>query len=56
MEFCSTRRLLKKGAVVFAKACELSLEGIVSKRAGSLYRNGRPRNWLKTKNRYFVRI
>jgi ATP-dependent DNA ligase len=26
---------------VFAKACELGLEGIVSKRAGSLYRSGR---------------
>jgi ATP-dependent DNA ligase len=28
------------GAVVFAKVCELSLEGTVSKRAGRLYRSG----------------
>ena len=34
---------------------ELGLEGIVSKRAGSFYRNGRSRNWLKTKNPDFVR-
>ena len=38
------------GAVVFAKACELGLEGIVSKRAGSFYRSGKSRNWLKAKN------
>ena len=43
------------GAVVFAKACELGLEGVVSKRAGSLYKSGRSRNWLKTKNPDFVR-
>ena len=44
-----------EGAIVFAKACELGLEGIVSKRAGSLYRSGRCRNWLKTKNPAFIR-
>jgi hypothetical protein len=38
-----------------AKACELGLEGIVSKRAGSFYLSGRSRNWLKTKNPAFVR-
>jgi ATP-dependent DNA ligase len=43
------------GAVVFAKACELGLEGIVSKREGSFYRTGRSRNWLKTINPDFVR-
>jgi ATP-dependent DNA ligase len=42
--------LAEEGAVVFAKACELGLEGIVSKRAGSLYRSGPSRNWLKCKN------
>jgi bifunctional non-homologous end joining protein LigD len=42
-----------EGALVFAKACELGLEGIVSKRAGSFYRPSR--NWLKTKNPDFVR-
>jgi ATP-dependent DNA ligase len=41
--------------VVFAKACELGLEGIVSKRPGSFYKCGRSRNWLKTKNPDFVR-
>jgi ATP-dependent DNA ligase len=41
--------------VVFAKACELGLEGIVSKRAGSLNKSGPSRNWLKTKNPDFVR-
>jgi bifunctional non-homologous end joining protein LigD len=47
--------LAEEGAVVFAKACELGLEGIVSKRAGSFYRSGPSRNWLKTKNPNFVR-
>ena len=47
--------LAEEGAVVFVNACELGLEGIVSKRAGSFYRNGRSRNCLKTKNPYFVR-
>jgi ATP-dependent DNA ligase len=40
---------------VFAKACELGLEGIVSKRVGSFYKRGRSRNWLKTVNLDFVR-
>jgi hypothetical protein len=30
-----------EGAVVFAKACEMGLEGIVSKRLGGVYRSGR---------------
>ena len=47
--------LAAEGAVVFAKACELGLEGVVSKRAGSLYRCGRSRGWLKAKNPDFVR-
>ena len=47
--------LAADGAVVFAKACELGLEGIASKREGSFYRNGRSRNWLKAKNPDFVR-
>jgi bifunctional non-homologous end joining protein LigD len=47
--------LAEEGAVVFAKACELGLEGIVSKRAGSFYKSGPSRNWLKTKNPDFVR-
>jgi len=40
---------------VFAKACELGLEGVVSKPEGSLYRSEPSRNWLKTKNPDFVR-
>jgi ATP-dependent DNA ligase len=47
--------LAAEGEVVFAKACKLGLEGIVSKRAGSFYRCGKSRNWLKTKNPDFVR-
>jgi bifunctional non-homologous end joining protein LigD len=44
-----------EGAVVFAKACKMGLEGIVSKRVGSLYRSGASRSWLKSKNPAFVR-
>ena len=47
--------LAAEGAVVFAKTCELGLEGIVSKRAGSFYESGRSCNWLKTINLDFVR-
>lgn len=42
--------LANAAAVVFAKACEMGLEGIVSKRRGSFYKNGKSRNWLKTVN------
>jgi ATP-dependent DNA ligase len=31
------------------------LEGVVSKRAGSFYKSGKSRNWLKTINPDFVR-
>ena len=47
--------LVAEGALVFAKACELGLEGIVSKRAGSRYSSGNSRQWLKSKNPEFVR-
>ena len=40
---------------MFAKACELGLEGIVSKRAGSRYSSGTSRSWLKAKNPAFIR-
>jgi len=43
------------GALVFAKACELGVEGIVSKRLGGVYLSGPCRNWLKVKNPAFVR-
>ena len=38
------------GALVFAHACRMGLEGIVSKRRSSLYRSGRSLDWLKSKN------
>ena len=38
------------GPTVFAHACRLGLEGIVSKRKGSSYRSGRSPDWLKMKN------
>jgi bifunctional non-homologous end joining protein LigD len=43
------------GAVVFAHACKLGLEGIVSKRVLSRYRSGTSRNWLKRLNPEFQR-
>jgi bifunctional non-homologous end joining protein LigD len=38
------------GPTVFAHACKLGLEGIVSKRKYSPYRSGRSPDWLKSKN------
>jgi ATP-dependent DNA ligase len=38
------------GDVVFDHACKMGLEGIVSKRLGSIYRSGRSPDWLKFKN------
>jgi len=35
---------------VFAHACKLRLEGIVSKRKDSAYCSGRSPDWLKSKN------
>ena len=43
------------GAIVFTHACELGLEGIVSKRAGSRYRSGASKNWLKCLSPEFQR-
>jgi bifunctional non-homologous end joining protein LigD len=37
----------EESAIVFAHACKMSLEGIVSKRKGSSYRSGRSPDWLK---------
>ena len=37
------------GEVIFRKACELHAEGIVSKRAASVYHSGRGGDWLKLK-------
>jgi bifunctional non-homologous end joining protein LigD len=38
------------GPLVFAHACKLGLEGIVSKRRNSPYRSGRSPDWIKSKN------
>ena len=38
------------GPTVFAHACKMGLEGIVSKRKDSFYRSGPSRDWLKSKN------
>ncbi len=37
------------GEAFYAHACQLGLEGIVSKRPGSSYRSGRTDSWVKTK-------
>ena len=50
------KALAEEGGVVFTEAAMLGLEAIVSKRAGSFYRSGPSRNWLKTKNPDFVRM
>ena len=42
--------LAAEGAVVFAHACKLGLEGIVSKRLSAPYRSGPSRDSLKIKN------
>ena len=44
-----------EGELVFAKAREMGLEGIISKRAGSIYWSGRCRNWTKARNPAFQR-
>jgi len=38
------------GPTIFAHACQMGLEGIVSKRKDSMYRSGRSPDWLKMKN------
>jgi bifunctional non-homologous end joining protein LigD len=40
----------RDGTTVFAHACKLGLEGIVSKRRGSRYESGRSPHWIKLKN------
>jgi bifunctional non-homologous end joining protein LigD len=37
------------GDKVFAQACQLALEGVVSKRSDAPYRSGRTESWLKSK-------
>ena len=43
------------GEVVFAKACELDLEGIVGKQDDSPYQRGKRPTWVKIKNRDYSR-
>ena len=50
-----SRGLADDGATVFAHACKLGLEGIVSKRVLSRYRSGTSCNWLKCLNPEFER-
>jgi bifunctional non-homologous end joining protein LigD len=38
-----------EGAPIFAAACEMGAEGIVSKRSDSAYTSGRSKSWLKIK-------
>jgi bifunctional non-homologous end joining protein LigD len=38
------------GPLVFAHACSMGLEGIVSKRRDSVYSSGRSPHWIKSKN------
>jgi bifunctional non-homologous end joining protein LigD len=40
----------QNGPLVFAHACKLGLEGVVSKRRNSPYRSGRSPDWIKSKN------
>jgi bifunctional non-homologous end joining protein LigD len=44
------RHIEADGPTVFAHACKMGLEGIVSKRRNSPYRSGRSPDWLKMKN------
>jgi bifunctional non-homologous end joining protein LigD len=41
--------VIGKGRETFDQACEMKLEGIVSKRADAPYRSGRVKGWLKAK-------
>src|SRR5262249_50253584 len=45
-----TEHIEADGPTVFAHACKMGLEGIVSKRKTSTYRSGRSPDWLKSKN------
>jgi bifunctional non-homologous end joining protein LigD len=52
-----SEHVVGQGPEFFQKACELGVEGIISKRASAPYRSGRGRDWLKikcTKRQEFV--
>jgi bifunctional non-homologous end joining protein LigD len=42
--------IAENGPIVFAHACRLGAEGIVSKRVDGTYRSGRCRVWIKARN------
>jgi bifunctional non-homologous end joining protein LigD len=48
ISFCD--HVFGDGPEAFRRACELGLEGIVSKRRGPAYRSGRSLDWRKSKN------
>ena len=39
------------GSDLFRAACNMGLEGLVSKRSDRPYRGGRSKDWIKVKNR-----
>jgi bifunctional non-homologous end joining protein LigD len=39
------------GPDLFRAACNMGLEGMVSKRSDRLFRGGRSKDWIKVKNR-----
>jgi ATP-dependent DNA ligase len=45
-----SEHLTSEAAAMFAFACKMGLEGIVSKRRDSRYQSGRSRDWIKVKN------
>ena len=45
-----TDHMANDGQLVFEHACQFGCEGIVAKRADSIYRSGRSKSWLKIKN------
>ncbi len=47
---CFNEHITGDGEIVFQRACELGLEGIVSKRKDSRYISGRTLHWIKSKN------
>ena len=44
------QHIAEDGAIVFAHACQLGAEGIVSKKVDSTYRSGPCRVWIKVRN------
>ena len=45
-----SEHLAGNGTEIFAQACRMGLEGIVSKKLNSSYRSGKAKTWLKIKN------